>query len=141
MQQCVYHTHDLLEEARKHKKKNGYRNMLDKWHVDVKYRKSLSDDGWIEEHFIQNDKKSLEDHSKMTTWQKRSRNGKSWKNSLNQEGIQGPMNHRNAMIEAKLKMQKNCRTNFQQSLEMERERRHNTIHTTWIVFTRQHSQM
>ena len=45
MRQCMYHkAHEMLKKARKHK--NGYRNILDRWNKDDKYRKSLSDVRW-----------------------------------------------------------------------------------------------
>ena len=44
MRQCMnYKAHEMLENARKHK--NGYKNILDRWNKDDKYRKSLSDIG------------------------------------------------------------------------------------------------
>ena len=43
-----YKAHDMLREARKHKS-GGYKNILERWHNDEKYRKSLSDGGWTEE--------------------------------------------------------------------------------------------
>ena len=57
----------------------------------TKYRKSLSDIGWTEEQIIQYDAIALEDHSYVATRQERSRNEKSWKLSLNAEGMQGPL--------------------------------------------------
>ena len=58
---------------------------------------------WTEEQIIQYDAIALEDLSIVATWQERSRNGKSWKNSLNAAGIQGPMNQRSDFTEAKQK--------------------------------------
>ena len=68
----------MLKKARKHKS-GGYKNILDRWHDDDKYRKSLSDIGWTEEQIIQFDAIALEDHSYVATWQERCRNEKSWK--------------------------------------------------------------
>ena len=49
MRQCMYHkAHDMLRKARKHK--SGYKNILDRWNKDDKYRKFLSDVGWAEEN-------------------------------------------------------------------------------------------
>ena len=51
MRQCMYYNANvMLKEARKHK--NGYKNILDRWNKDDKYRKSLSDIGWNEESII-----------------------------------------------------------------------------------------
>ena len=103
VRQCMcYKAHDMLVKARKHKS-GGYKSILNKWHDEYKYRKSLSDIGWTEEQIIQHDAIALEDHSYVATWQERSRNGNSWKLSLNAEGIQGPLNQRSNFIEAQQK--------------------------------------
>ena len=102
----VLQRHDMLRKARKHKS-GGYKIILDRLHDD-KYRKSLSDIGWSEEQIIQYDAIALEDHSYVATWQERSRNGKSWKISLNAEGIQGPLNQRSDLKEAKQKCKRLC---------------------------------
>ena len=48
MRQCMYYkAHEMLKKARKHKN-GGYKNILDRWKKDDKYRKSLSDIGWTE---------------------------------------------------------------------------------------------
>ena len=86
-------------KARKHKS-GGYKTILDRWHDDDRYRKSLSDIGWTEEKIIQYDAIASEDHSYVTTWQERSRNEKSRNISLNAEGIQGPLNQRSDFKEA-----------------------------------------
>ena len=77
------------------------KTILDRWNNDDKYCKSLSDIGWTEEQIIQYYAISLEDHSYVATQQERSRNEKSWKLSLNAEGIQGPFNQRSDFKEAK----------------------------------------
>ena len=56
---------------------------------------------WTEEHIKQYDANALEDHSFVATTEERSRNDKSWKISLNREGIQGPTNQRPDFDEAK----------------------------------------
>ena len=111
-----YKAHDMLRKARKHKS-NIYKTILKRWHEDDKYRKSLSDIGWAEERIIQYDAMALEDNSYVGAWQERSRNGKSWKMSLNAEGIQGPLNQRSDVMEANQKC-KRLLTNKQQLLEM-----------------------
>ena len=63
--------------------------------------KSLSDIGWSEEGMMQYDNIASEDHSCTATREERSRNGKSWKLSLNAEGVQGPLNQRSDFREAK----------------------------------------
>ena len=94
MQQTMYYNaHDMLRKARKHKS-GGYKSILERWHDDDKYRKSLSVIGWTEEQIIQYDAIALDDHSNVATWQERGRNGKSWNFSWNAEGIQGPLNQR-----------------------------------------------
>ena len=78
MRQCMYYkAHDMLRKTRKHKS-GGCRSILDRWHDDDKYHKSLSDIGWIEEQIIQNDEIALEDHSYVATQQETGRNEKSW---------------------------------------------------------------
>ena len=106
MRQCVYHkAHDMLRKARKHKS-GGHKTILDRWHTDDKYSKSLSEIGWTEEQIIQDDEFALQDHSYVATWQERSRNEKSWKISLNAEGIQGPLNQRSDFKVAKETMKR-----------------------------------
>ena len=81
-------------------------NHLDRWHKDVKYRKSLSEIGWTEEQIIQYDELALEDHSYIATIEERTRNEKSCVLKLNKEGVQGPMNQRLDFVEAKRKMKR-----------------------------------
>ena len=72
----------MLRKARKHKS-GGDKTILERWHDDDKYRKSLSDWGntvslcRIEEQIIQDDEIASEDHSDVATRQERSRNDKS----------------------------------------------------------------
>ena len=69
MRQCMYYkAHEMLKKARKHKN-GGYKNTLDRWNNDDKYRKSLSDIGWTEERIIQHDEIALEDRSYVATQQ------------------------------------------------------------------------
>ena len=91
-----YRAHEMLKKARK----RGYKNILDRWNND-KYSKSLSDIGSTEEQISQYDEIALEDHSDVATKLERSRKEKSWKLSLNAEGIQGPWNQRSDFKEAK----------------------------------------
>ena len=93
MRQCMYFkAHDMLRKARKHKSGGYKKNILERWHDDDKYRKSLSDIGWTEEQIIQYDAIALEDHSYVATWEERSKNGKSRKISSNVVGFQSPLN-------------------------------------------------
>ena len=78
----LHKAHGMLREARKHKS-GGYKTILERWHDDDKYRKSISDVGWTEEHIIQYDAIAVEDHNTWLHDNKRSRNAKSWKISLN----------------------------------------------------------
>ena len=91
-----YKGHEMLKKARK----RGNKNILDRWNND-KYSKSLSENGWTEEQIIQYAEIALEDHSDVATKQERSQNEKSWKLSVNAEGIQGPLNQRSVFKEAK----------------------------------------
>ena len=59
---CTTKAHDMLRRARNHKS-GGCRSILDRWHDDNNYRKSLSDIGWTEEQINQCDAIALEDHS------------------------------------------------------------------------------
>ena len=61
----------------------------------------MSDIGWAEEGIIQYDRIALEDHSYTATREERSRHQKSWKLSLNSEGVQGPLNQRSDLKGAK----------------------------------------
>ena len=68
MRQCMpYKAHEMLKKARNNK--NGYKNILDRWNNDDKYRRSLSDIGGIEERVMQYDEIALEDHSYIATRQ------------------------------------------------------------------------
>ena len=61
IRQCKYYkAHDTLRKARK-LKSGGYKTILERWHDDDKYRKSLSDIGWTEEQIIQHDALALVD--------------------------------------------------------------------------------
>ena len=64
--------------------------------------------GGSEEQIIQYDAIALEDRSYIATWQERSRNNKSWTFSLIKEGIQGPMNQRSDLKEAKQTCKRLC---------------------------------
>ena len=119
VRQCMHHKeYEMLKKVRKHK--NGdYKNILDRWHNNDKYRKSLSDIGWTEERIIRDDEIALADHSYVATRQERSRNAKPGKLSLNAEGIQGPLNHRSDFLKRRSKYAKYCITTIQRSLEVE----------------------
>ena len=72
--------------------KNGYKNILDRWNNDVKYRKSLSDMGGAEEGKIQYDNIASEDYSHNATREKKEVGTRKHGNSyLNAEGVQGPL--------------------------------------------------
>ena len=84
MRQCMYYkAHDMLRKTCKYKR-GGCRSILDRWHDDDKYHKSLSDIGWIEEQIIQNDEIALEDHSCVATQQETRRNENSWNSRTNE---------------------------------------------------------
>ena len=65
------------------------------------------------EPFMENDKIALEDHSYSATRKERRRNEKSWKLSLNAEGIQEPLNQRSDFIERRSRHAKDCTMNLQ----------------------------
>ena len=62
-QYMYYKAHEMLKKAHKH----DYKNILDRWYQDDKYRKSLSDIRWNEEGIMQYDKIASEDHSYTAT--------------------------------------------------------------------------
>ena len=67
VRQCMYYkAHDMLRKARKHKS-GGYTTILERWHDDDEYRKSVSDIGCTEEQIIQHDAIALEDPSYVAT--------------------------------------------------------------------------
>ena len=43
--------HEMLKKAHKHEN-GGYKNILDRWNIYDKYRKTLSDIGWAEKQII-----------------------------------------------------------------------------------------
>ena len=65
-QRMYYKASEMLKKARKHKN-GGYEHILDRWHKDDKYRRSLSDIGWAEEQIIEYDEIAFEDHSYVAT--------------------------------------------------------------------------
>ena len=91
---------EMLQKARQ-LKHGGYKTILERWHKDDKYRKSLSDIVWADKLIIQYDELALEDHSYIATREERTRNEKNWVLSLNQEGLQGPLNQRPDFVETK----------------------------------------
>ena len=91
---------EVLQKARQ-PKHGCYKTILERWHKDDKYRKSLSDIGWTEELIVQYDEFALEDHSYIASREERTRNEKNWVVSLNKEGLQGPLNQRPDFVAAK----------------------------------------
>ena len=57
--------HKARDMFRKHKlPKNGScETILERWHTDAVYQKSVFDEGWTEEKISQYDELALEDHS------------------------------------------------------------------------------
>ena len=64
---------EMLQKARQ-PEHGCYKTILERWHKDDKYRKSVSDIGWTEELIIQYDELALEDHSYIATREERTRN-------------------------------------------------------------------
>ena len=101
-QTMYFKAHHMLRKARSNKNCNC-KTILERWYKDDQHRKSLSNIRWTEEQIKQYDALALEDLSYVAKTEERSRNEKSWKISLNREGIQGPMNQRPDFMEAKHK--------------------------------------
>ena len=95
----------MLQKARQ-PKHGGYKTILERWHKDHQYRKSLSVLVWTEEQIIQYDEFALEDHSYVATTEERTRNEKHWVPSLNKEGVQGLLKQRPDFVEAKREMKR-----------------------------------
>ena len=68
---------DMLQKARQ-AKRGGYKTILERWHKDDEYRKSLSEIWWTEEQIAQYDELTLEDHSCIATREETTRNVESW---------------------------------------------------------------
>ena len=85
-QLMCYKARDMLKRGQN--KKSGYCNTnLERWHRDERYRTNLSELGWTEEQIRQYDELALEDQSYVSTPEERGRSQKSWKISVNKEGI------------------------------------------------------
>ena len=95
----------MLQKAHQ-AKHGGHQSILDRWHKDNDYRKSLSEIGRTEEHSIQYDKLALETTPTFQHQKERARNEKNWVLSLNKEGVQGPMNQSLDFPEAKQKQKR-----------------------------------
>ena len=95
----------MLQKARQ-PKHGGYKNILERWHNDDKYREFLSKIGWAEDQIIQHDELALEDHSYIARRRERDRNEKSWVLKLHKESAQGPMNQRPGFVAAKREMER-----------------------------------
>ena len=54
---------EVLQKARQ-PKHGGSKTILEGWHKEDNYRKSLSDIGWTEEQIIQNDELALEEQER-----------------------------------------------------------------------------
>ena len=101
MSQTMYHkARDMLRKA-KLQKNGSCQTTLERWYRDNKYRKSLSEEGWTEEHIRQYDELALGDHTYEATPGGRRRWEKNWHIFLNKEGKQGPIRQRPDVREAK----------------------------------------
>ena len=107
---------EILQNGRQ-PKHGGSKTILERWHKDDKYRKSLSFFDWTEEQIIQDDEHALEDHSSSATRDERTRNEKSWVLSLNKEGVQGPLNQRRDFVEAKRELKRLHNEHVQETSE------------------------
>ena len=87
-QQMYCKAEEMLQTARQ-PKHGGNNSILERWHKDDQYRKSLSEIGWTEEQIIEYDKIALEDHSYVATKPETIQSTKHWvlrllNNHLNQ---------------------------------------------------------
>ena len=64
--------------AKSQPKHGGHRSILERWHKDAQYRKSLSEIGWTWEQIIGYDKIALKDHSYVATRSEIIQNSKHW---------------------------------------------------------------
>ena len=101
-QTMYFKAHDVLRKG-SNPINDTCKTILERWYKDDKYRKSLSDIGWTEEQIKQYDALASEDHSYVASPEERSHDKKSWKFSLNREGMQGPLNQRPDFFDAKHK--------------------------------------
>ena len=92
--------HDMLQKARQ-PKHGGNKSILERWHKDEQYRKSVSEIGWTEEQIIEYDKIALEDHSYVATRSERIQNTKHGVLRLTQDGAQQPLHQRLDFAQAK----------------------------------------
>ena len=60
----------MLQKARQ-PKHGGYKTILERWHKDYQYRKTLSEIRWTDKQIIQYDELALEDHSHTATKEER----------------------------------------------------------------------
>ena len=90
----------MLQKTRQ-QKHGGYSSILERWHNDDKYRKSLSSIGWTKEHLMLHDKIALENHSHVATKAERIQDSTHWILTLNQDGAQQPLNRRPDFAQAK----------------------------------------
>ena len=80
-------TRDTLHKTSK-KKHGGHTSILARWLSDDRYRKSLSDIGWIEKDIMLFDRIALDNLSYVATKAERSRHSEHWILKLNQDGPQ-----------------------------------------------------
>ena len=64
--ECTARPREMLQKARQPKHGEN-KSMLERWHKDEQYRKSLSEIGWTEEQIFEYDNIALEDHSYVAT--------------------------------------------------------------------------
>ena len=95
-----YMAKEMLQKARQ-PKHGGYSSILERWRNDYKYRKSLSDVGWTDQHIMLHDRISLENHSYVATRAERIQNSEHWILKLKQDGAQQPLDQRPDFAQAK----------------------------------------
>ena len=83
-QRMYFKAQEMLQKARQ-EKHGSHSSILARWHNDYKYRMSLSDTGWTEEHIVLHDRTALENLSYVATKSERIRNSTHWILTLNEE--------------------------------------------------------
>ena len=95
--------HKALDMSRKAKfpKNASCETILERWHRDADFQKSLSDEGGTEEKIKEYDGLALEDHSYQATPQESGRWQRNWEIASNKERVQAPIRQQSDFREAK----------------------------------------
>ena len=104
-QRIHYKAKEILQKARQ-EKHGSHSSILARWTNDCKYRESLSDIGWTQEHIMLHHRIAFENHSYVATKAERIRNSTHWILTLNKEGGQQPLHQRHDFAQAKRECKK-----------------------------------